>query len=255
MYYKVKEVSDMVGLSVRMLHHYDKKGLLKPDHLTDAGYRQYSEENLIQLQQILFLRELDFSLDAIKNMMVDSAYDSMEVLDRQQKLLEMKVQRLLKIVDNIEKTKESVKRGGSMSNKERFDGFDMNEIEAHKEKYAKEVKDRWGDTDAYAQSVKRTANYTVDDHERIQKETDALYEALVKLMGSDVSDAAVQVLVAARRQMITDHYYDCTMEIFAGLGQMYVADERFTKNLDKYAAGFAKYLSDAIAYYSVHAIN
>lgn len=249
MFYKVKEVSDMVGLSVRMLHHYDKINLLKPDHLTEAGYRQYSEEDLTKLQQILFLRELDFSLEAIKEMMLNPGYDRVEILSKQQMLLEQKIQRLLRIVDNIELTKKKMARGEKMSNEERFDGFDTKEIEAHIEKYAEEVKKSWGNGDAYIQAAKRTAHYSAEDHKRIMKESNLIYQELVGLMDRDVSNDRVQTLVGALRQGITDHYYDCTLEIFSGLGQMYIDDPRFTKNLDKHGEGFARYLSEAIAYY------
>ena len=66
MYYKIKEVADMVGISVRMLHHYDKIGLLKPESISPAGYRLYSDKDLETLQQVLFFKELEFSLKDIK---------------------------------------------------------------------------------------------------------------------------------------------------------------------------------------------
>lgn len=252
MYYKVKEVSDLVGLSVRMLHHYDKIGLLKPDHMTEAGYRQYSDDDLIGLQQILFLRELDFSLDQIKDMMAKPDYNRVDLLEKQQGLLEMKVDRLLRIIDTIKVTKERVKKGETMTNKERFDSFDQSDIEAHKKKYAKEVEERWGNTKAYKQSAQRTAKYGPEDYKRIQEETDRIYDELVSLMDQEVSHERVQVLVDQLRQGISKNFYDCDLVTFAGLGEMYVADPRFTKNLDAYGQGFAAYLSKAIAYYTAN---
>lgn len=252
MYYKVKEVSEMVGLSVRMLHHYDKIGLLKPDHVTEAGYRQYSDDDLIVLQQILFLRELDFSLENIKELMANPNYNQVTLLEQQQVMLEKKVARLEKIIDTIGLTKERIIKGENMSNKERFDSFDTSEIEAHKKKYAKEVEEKWGHSDAYKESEKRTKHYTPEDYQRIQGETEAIYNEMASLMDQDVSNERVQVLVGALRQGITDNYYNCTMEIFSGLGDMYVSDPRFTKNLDKTKEGFATYLSKAIAYYVSH---
>ncbi len=250
MYYKVKEVSEMVGLSVRMLHHYDKIGLLKPDHVTEVGYRQYSEDDLMNLQQILFLRELDFSLESIKNMMGSPDYNQVALLEKQQSLLEKKVERLLKIIDAIGLTKERFEKGESMSNEERFDSFDMSEIEAHKMKYAKEAEEKWGKSDAYKQSAERIEKFGQEDFKRIQEENNGIYKEIVGLMDQDVSNERVQVLVGALRQGITDNFYDCTVEIFADLGEMYVADPRFTKNLDKHGEGFAAYLSKATDYYT-----
>lgn len=251
MFYKVKDVADMAGVSVRALHHYDRIGLLVPDHVTESDYRQYSEDNLRRLQQICFLKELDFPLKKIKEILDESSEDTTVLLDRHKALLELKVERLLKIIDTIDKTKETHRRGESMKEKELFDGFDMKEIEAHKEKYAQEVNDRWGHTDAYKQSAKRTAAYKPEDWKRITERTNGTYRQLVELMDKNVpvTDEEVQKLTGLLRQYITEDYYDCTKEIFAGLGQMYVADERFTKNLDKHGQGFAQYLSDAIAEY------
>lgn len=249
MYYKVKEVSDMVGLSVRMLHHYDKIDLLKPDHVTSAGYRQYSEENLELLQQILFLRELEFSLNEIKVFMEHQSQDYIGMLDKQQMLLKKKAKRLNKIIDTIEKTKDKYKRGEIMTAKERFEGFDSSDFEANKEQYAKEAEERWGHSEAFQESKRRTSKYSPDDFKRIQDETDKVYKQIVGLMHLHVSDPGVQTLVASLRDGITEHFYDCTLDIFRGLGQMYVDDPRFTKNLEKHGHGFAAYLSRAIEFY------
>lgn len=251
MYYKVKEVADIAGVSVRTLHHYDRIGLLKPDHVTGTGYRQYSEDNLKRLQQICFLKELDFPLKKIQELLSKDTGDVNVMLDKHKHLLELKVERLLRIIDTIDKTKNANKRGETMTDKEMFDGFDMSEIEAQKDKYAVEVEERWGNTDAYKQSAKKTAKYSADDWKHITAKTERAYKAMVELMeqGVMIEDDRVQELTGMLRQYITEDYYDCTKEIYAGLGQMYVLDERFTKNLDKHGKGFAKYLSDAIAYY------
>ena len=249
MYYKVKEVSDITGLSVRMLHHYDKINLLKPDHVTEAGYRQYSDDDLSRLQQIFFLRELDFSLVAIKKMLNHSEDFYSELMVQQKQLLELKVERILRIIDNIDSTQKRLNKGESMTSKAMFDGFDNQEIQVQKEKYVKEVEEKWGHTQAYSQSKKRTAKYGPEDYKRIQEVTNATYANIVNKMDRDVSDKEIQALVGDLRQGITDNFYECSLEIFEGLGKMYVEDPRFKKNLDQYGEGFAEYLSKAIAYY------
>ena len=255
MYYQVKEVSKMTGLSVRMLHHYDKIGLLKPAAVTEAGYRQYSEDNLVLLQQIMFLKELDFSLETIGEILNRSDYDIIHMLERHKVLLEKKVERLLKIIETIDKTRDHYERGDKMLNEERFDGFDMTEIEAHKAKYAKEVAMRWGETDAYEESRNKMSTYGPEDYKRIQLETEGIYKEIIDLMDQPVSDSRVQALVHSLRIGITDNFYECTKEIFAGLGEMYVLDDRFKDNLNGYGEGFAEYLSKAIAWYSAPDMN
>ena len=84
---KVKQVADLVGISVRTLHHYDEIGLLTPEEITDAGYRYYSEQNLETLQQILFFRELDFPLKEIKRILNDPSFDRQQALQLHRKLL------------------------------------------------------------------------------------------------------------------------------------------------------------------------
>lgn len=141
---KINEVAKLTGVTVRALHYYDKIGLLKPEEITEAGYRIYSENDLETLQQILFFRELDFSLNEIKEMIQNQLYDKTEALEKQKELLMQKRARLDELITLVEGT---LKGEREMSFKE----FDMTEIEENKKKYAEEVKERWGTTKAYAE--------------------------------------------------------------------------------------------------------
>ena len=130
-----------------------------------------------------------------------------------------------------------------------FKPFDTSEIDSLREQYAEEAKARWGNTEAYRESTKRAAKWTEADKARLQKESDEIFSAFAALVGVDPADARVQALVARWKAFVSKSYYACTDEILAGLGQMYVADERFTKNLDQFGAGTARLMSDAIAIY------
>lgn len=130
-----------------------------------------------------------------------------------------------------------------------FKPFDTSEIDAMREQYAEEAKARWGNTEAYRESTKRAAKWTEADKARLQKESDEIFSAFAALVGTDAADARVQALVSRWKAFISQSYYDCTNEILAGLGQMYLADERFAKNLDAFGAGTAQLMSDAIAVY------
>ncbi|MDD3362125.1 MAG: MerR family transcriptional regulator [Hespellia sp.] len=239
----ISEMAKMSGVSVRTLHYYDEINLLKPSEvISETGYRYYDEDSLVKLQQILFYRELDFSLKEIMKMMKASDYNKEEAFIRQRELLKLKRKRLDQLIGLLDANLEGV---NTMS----FQEFDTTEIEEAKEKYAKEVKDRWGTTDAYTQSQKKTAGYGKDDWKKVTEQMDELLKEFAQHLGESPQCEEVQVLVGQWQQHITDTYYDCTKEVLAGLGQMYVADERFTKNMDKFGAGTAKLISDAIAVY------
>ena len=142
---KINEVAKLTGVTIRTLQYYDKIGLLKPSEVTDANYRLYNDESLQVLQQILFFRELDFSLKEIKEIMANPNYKKEEALARQRGLLMIKRQRLDRLIELVDNTLKGSER---MSFKE----FDQTEIIEEKKRYAKEVKERWGTTDAYAES-------------------------------------------------------------------------------------------------------
>ncbi|MDP4089110.1 MAG: MerR family transcriptional regulator [Bacillota bacterium] len=249
MTYKVKEVSTIAGVSVRTLHHYDEIGLLKPEFVTSAGYRLYSDRDLERLQQILFFKELDFDLQEIRDILSSPGFDRKSALKAHKELLIEKRKRLERIIQSVDKTIDSIGGGIEMSKKEMFESFDMSEIEKHQEKYAEEVKRKYGSTDAYKESQKKTAKYSKEDWARIIGRQGEIYRGLAGLMDREPSHPEVQELVAQARQQITENFYNCTPEIFAGLGEMYVNDERFTANIDKFKPGLAVFLRDAIRVY------
>jgi len=249
MYYKVKEVADMVGVSVRTLHHYDQIGLLKPESESPAGYRLYADKDLEKLQQILFFKELDFNLQEIKEIIGRPGFDRGHALRAHKELLIEKRERLERIIQSVEKTIDSIEGGKEMSNKEMFDGFDMSQIEKHKQKYAEETKEKYGNSDAYKESMKKTSKYKKEDWARITAKGDEIYKRIAANMEKGPTDPEVQRSVADFRQYITYSFYNCTPEIFRGLGDLYVNDERFTANIDKYKEGLAVFLREAMIYY------
>ncbi|MCX7921901.1 MAG: MerR family transcriptional regulator [Clostridia bacterium] len=247
--YKVKEVADMVGISVRTLHHYDQIGLLKPESVNSAGYRLYTDHDLEKLQQVLFFKELGFSLQETKDIINSPGFDRKNALQNHKELLLKKRNRIDEIIKSVEKTIQSIEGGIEMDNKERFKAFDMSEIEKHQEKYAEETKQKYGHTDAYKESQKKTSKYTKEDWAAIMSRGDEIYKRIVSHMDKGPADPDVQQAVGDFRQHITDSFYTCTPEIFRGLGELYVSDERFTANIDKYKLGLAQFLRDAMHIY------
>ncbi len=249
MNYKVKEVAQLVGISVRTLHHYHQIGLLTPSSITSSGYRLYDDGDLERLQQVLFFKELDFNLSEIKEIIDSPNFDRKHALENHRELLYEKMKRLENIIESVNKTIDVMEGKRVMDNKEMFEGFDISEIEKHKEKYAQETRERYGNTDAYAESQRRTSKYSKEDWARIMERQGEIYNKLAALMDKEPSNLEVQKVIEENRQHITDSFYNCTVEIYRGLGQLYVNDQRFTKNIDKFKEGLAKFLSDAIKIY------
>ncbi|MFA9463906.1 MAG: MerR family transcriptional regulator [Velocimicrobium sp.] len=243
MRFSISETAKLAGVSVRTLHYYDEIGLLKPSEIVlDTGYRYYDKLAMEKLQQILFYRELDFSLKEIMKIMNASDYKKEDALKRQRELLKLKRKRLDKLISLLD---ANLKGDNTMN----FDEFDSSELEQAKEKYAKEVESKWGSTDAYKQSEEKTAKYKKEDWAVIMKQSDEILKLFSNHLGENPKVEEVQNLVSRWQQFITDSYYDCTKEILAGLGQMYVADERFTANMDKFGVGTAQLMSEAIKEY------
>ena len=114
-------------------------------------------------------------------------------------------------------------------------------------KYETEVRSRWGTTDAYREHEQKTKNYTKEKWAEANDGLMAIFAEFAACKQSRADSAETQELVAKLQAYITEHYYTCTDEILAGLGKMYVADERFNKNIDKYGDGTAEFVSEAIA--------
>lgn len=232
---QIKEFAELTGVSVRTLHYYDEIGLLKPSEVdAQNGYRFYDEKSLERMQEILFYRELDFSLKTIAQILSSPDYDKQQALSRQRQLLIAKKERLEQLIvaiENVEKGKSFMKN---------------NEYEKLKNKYAEEVKQRWGNTDAYKESESRNTDFS-----KAAALLDAVFEDFAELNRSGISpdDEPAKVQVERLQQCITDNFYTCSGEILAGLGQMYVADERFKTNIDKHGEGTAAYVAACIKSY------
>ena len=240
---QINEFAKLVSVSVRTLHYYDEIGLLKPAFVDEQnGYRFYDEISLERMQEILFYRELDFELKSIAEILSSPDYDKQKALAEQRKLLILKKERLERIIAAL----DSAEKGRiTMS------AFDNSDYETARNRYEAEAKRRWGETDAYKEQAEKTANYNKDQWQAV---TDGLMTVLAKFAAcmkegyAPDSDEA-QVLVKELQNYITENYYTCTNDILAGLGQMYVADERFKNNIDKHSPGTAKFVREAIEIY------
>lgn len=236
---QIKEFAEFTGVSVRTLHYYDEIGLLKPAAVDEhSGYRYYDEASLLRMQEILFYRELDFPLKSIREILSSPNYDKQQALQEQKALLTLKKDRLERLIAAV----DSAAKGETVMN-----AFDNSEFE----QYKAEAKQRWGKTDAYKEHAEKTKNYTQDKWQNLNHGMNNILAEFACCMqsGSAPNSAAAQTLVKKLQDYISEHFYTCSDQILAGLGQMYTADERFKNNIDKHAAGTAEFISAAIQIY------
>jgi len=249
MTYTIGKVADMAHVSVRTLHYYDAINLLNPSYETASGYRLYADGDLELLQQVLFFRSLGFPLAQIKAIVKSPAFDRREALETHRiALLELRrtVEALLAAVDH---TIEAMDKGETMDKNEMFDAFDERALEKHRTKYADEVKQRWGTTDAYAESQRRTSKYTKEDWKRIQHETAQIDADMAAIMGHTVTDPEVQDVVRRKHEYFNRNFYTCSVKMLAGLSELWVSDARFTVTYDKIKPGLAQFWHDAVQVY------
>jgi DNA-binding transcriptional MerR regulator len=245
MSYSIGQVAGLAGVTVRTLHHYDEIGLLSPGDRSNAGYRRYDDTDLERLQRIMFYRELGFALDAIAAMLDDPDADPHQHLRRQHDMLTGRLERLRQMIEAVEKAMEARKMGISLTPQERFEVFGGDDPG----RYAEEVDQRWGETDAYKQSARRTKSYTKDDWLTIKAEAASIQQAWADaLVRGDAPDSEAAMDVAEQhRQHIGRWFYDCSYAMHQNLGDMYIADPRFTETYESVAEGLAQYVRDAIA--------
>ena len=239
----IKEFANLSGVSVRTLHYYDEIGLLKPSFVDDqTGYRFYDEISLERMQEIMFYRELDFSLKRIQEILSSPNYDTRKAFEEQKRLLTLKKERLERIISAVDH---------AMKGENVMKVFDNNEFEKSCNQYEAEVKEKWGHTDAYTEYVNKSKGYSKEKYVSLADGMDQMMGAFALCMnkGEKPDAAEAQELVKKLQNFITENYYTCTNEILSGLGQMYVGDERFMKNIDKHARGTAQYISEAISIY------
>ncbi|MFC5602031.1 MerR family transcriptional regulator [Sporosarcina koreensis] len=236
---KVKEVADLTGVSVRTLHHYDEIGLLVPDNVTEAGYRVYSDENLTTLQQILFFREVGFPLKKIKELLESPSFNRLEAFELQRDMLVAKRRQLETMIETIDKTLQSERGEMTMTNEEKFKGFDFSS-----NPYEREARERWGD-EAVDKANKNVAQFGKE----AQEDMNRIYFKLAELRNTDPASAESQAAIGEWYTFL-NKIGDYSLEAFAGLGEMYVADERFTKNIDQFGEGLAVFMQDAMKVYA-----
>ncbi len=241
--YTVKQLSKLAGVSNRTLHYYDEIGLLTPTVVANNGYRFYDQEALLRLQQILFYKELDIPLENIKDIIDRSGFNQLEALQAHREALLKRVQRLNHLIQTIDKTVRHLQGDYTMKQEEYFEGFS----EEQQKEYAEEARKRYGD-EAVNESEARWNSYSKEQKNAIFAKGKLVMEAFANAMNREPSDPEVQKLALEWHHHI-ENFYACSYERLRGLGDLYVEDPAFTKNIDRGHPGLAAFIHKAIAVY------
>lgn len=250
MKYTVKRLAKLAGVSVRTLHHYDQIGLLAPSERTEAGYRLYGEQELLRLQQILFYKELDFSLEAISAILDDPAFDMVQALHQHRAVLVQRSSQITLLLETIDKTILKLTGGPDMlSNEDLYAGFPKETAEA----WRNEAINRWGKS-AVEGSEEALRSIGKEGMDQLQEEGAAITSGLAALMHLEVSDPKVQELMDAHYRHILQWWGKLkpdmgTADAYRGLANLYLMDERYTYLNGKQDLAYTAFLTKAMIYY------
>jgi MerR family transcriptional regulator, thiopeptide resistance regulator len=241
--FTVKRLADLAGVSVRTLHYYDQIGLLKPKSYSQIGYRQYDEEDVVRLQQIMFFRELDFGLGEIQKIMAQPGFNVLEALQSHQILLAKKTNRMNDLRETVERTIRKMKGEVEMEIKEYYQGFSDQQIA----KYRDEVRHRWGE-DTLNKSEARVTGMGKEKFAALQDEAGEIFKTISLNMSEGVDSPKVQEQIGRWRQWL-ENFYTYSDEAVLGLGRVYSQHEDFVAFFNKIHPGLPEFMTQAIEYY------
>ncbi|MGE5415671.1 MAG: MerR family transcriptional regulator [Acidobacteriota bacterium] len=250
MEYTVQKLARMAGISSRTLRYYDEIGILKPARINSSGYRIYGQAEVDRLQQIMFYRELEMSLEMIKDIIAAPGFDAAQALrDHRDKLLAKKAQ-IDVLLTNVEKSISLAEGRITMTDREKFEGFKQKLIDDNESKYGREVREKYGD-EAVNKSNKKIKGMSQEQHDAITKLGNSIIKTLLEAFAiGDPAGEVAQHAVDLHRQWLSFYWDSYSREAHAGIAQMYVDDERFTAYYDKEQPGLAKFLRDAVFIYT-----
>lgn len=250
MEYTINKLAQMSGVSTRTLRYYDEIGLLKPKRVNSNGYHIYGKDEVDKLQQILLYRELGVELNEIRKLLTQPDFDAEIALRQHLTALLKKKEQIQILIENVSKTIDSLRGEVVMSDKEKFEGFKQKLIEENQRKYGKEIREKYGD-DAINASNAKIKGMTTEEYKRAESlrlEIDETLKAAMEI-GDPAGDLAQRVCELHNEWLII-YYPGYSKEYHKGLGEMYVADERFRAYYDRIGEGAAEFLRDAINVYS-----
>ena len=239
--YQIKETAQISGVSVKTLHHYDKIGLLSPLKAAN-GYRIYSEADLERLQIILFYKYLGFSLKEIAELLSQKEQELLPHLHKQLQFLQQEREHLDTLISTLQKTIQAQKGEKKMTLEEKFVGFTYED----NHKYYQEAVEEYGQ-EVMSEALVRQNGREEESAAAFNQVFQSLAENLQQ--GLPVEAAENQEQAEQLLQAIRTYGFDCSLQVFAHIGQGYVHNPEFKKNIDKFGPGTAQYTADVIAVY------
>ncbi len=241
--FTVKQLCDMAGLTPRTLHYYDEIGLFKPTRVARNGYRYYSEESLLKLQQILLYRALEMPLEEIRRHLTRRGFDAMAALESHREELGKRIARLERLQATVEQTIRHLKGKDAMSEIQLFDGF-SDEQQAEYEKEALQMYD----PATVKASIKKWKAYTPAEKQRIGEEGNAVYHGFLRSIPAGPASLEAQACVARWRHHL-EYFWTPNEEQLLGIAEGYNSDPRFKANFDKIDPRLAPFVRDAVRVY------
>lgn len=242
--YTVGVVAKMAGVSVRTLHHYDEIALLEPEGRSATGYRLYTANDVRELQRILFYRELDFDLEAIRAILADPASTDVDRLHQQRRLLTERTARHQAMIALIDKELNARRLGLTLTPQERLEVFGSFVLEDN----ATRAEERWDGSELWQQQKLRTSTYSAEDWQEIRSEQSHIHQRLLDAMNAGVpaTDPTVMDVAEEHRLHLHQRFHDCNHDTHRSLAKSYLANERIGLNFDDVAPGLSRYIHDAI---------
>ena len=249
MTYTIQELARLAGVSTRTLRYYDQIGLLVPAREPDNEYRQYGQDDIDRLQQILFYRELGVPLDDIRRILSAEDYDALASLQSHLAALHARRKQLDLLIANVEKTISAKKGEITMNDKEKFDGFIQKLVDDNEQKYGKEVRAMFGDEEMDRYNARLTS-MTREQYSKAEELSRMVSETLkAAFEQGDPAGPLAQKACALHKEWLCCYWDTYSKEAHAALAQAYVDDPRFTAYYDKIADGCAAFLRDAVLIY------
>jgi DNA-binding transcriptional MerR regulator len=243
------QVAKLSKVTSRTLRHYDDIGLLRPAAVAGNGLRFYERDQLLRLQQILVLRELGLSLDAI-SAIVNEGGDPVEQLRRHHRWLTEERDRFERLAATVQATISQMEGGDTVRPEELFENFDADK----QARYEAELVQRYGEevTPHIDESKRRMSGWSKADAQRIGEQWQAFGPKLIELIeaGASVDDPRVQDRIADHYRWVCQ-FWTPERDSYTGLGQLYADHPDFKAQLDAQHPRLAEYLRDAMAVYAL----
>lgn len=249
MAYTVQQLAEISGVSVRTLHWYDEKKLLKPAYHGSNGYRYYEEQHLLILQQILFFRELGFKLNDIQKLLLQDDFDKLKALQSHKKALIQECNRKSKLITTINKTISHLRGKKIMQDSELYYGFDQ----ARQKEYEQYLVKEYGTKaeERLKQSRQRTVKWDKDEWDDVKNIGDKIYKELSSAINSKLEpESNVVQDIICRHYNLQNRFFDLTKEVYIELANLYGQHPDFKKFFEAYHLNMIEYIGKAIRCYA-----